>query len=348
MLTSALTEALQRFLGTRKLYAPLTSYVTDLSQRYERVLSRLPKVPQDSSKWQSVFSEMHQVMAEAGTALRGKPSSGIFKAAEHLEEALSLVPLPAPVEKVTESLAVFKRSLDTFIEGQSASAGFDLLLAAHNLGTRYDALVEVAESVSLALEPESVANSGRLVISVDDDLSLDEMAEFLRAFATVYRQLGEIAQLEGSDRELQARRIESGSWWMDLAGHPAVMPLLASLVTAVFAWGHRRYTNEGRSKSLPEKIDAVQKALGLREKLKDAGFKVDNLEGSIQTLEGDVARELTTLFEPRRRLRVDNTVYTRIEPTMPEQAWPALSMDVAKLPSQVPPTLFLTDDGNGT
>ncbi|MFG6432561.1 hypothetical protein [Roseateles sp. LYH14W] len=340
MLTSTFTEALQRFLGTRQTYAPLTSFVTDLSQRYERVLSPISKLPEDSSKWQSINSEMHQVMAEAGTALRGNPSSAIFKAAEHLEEAVSLVPLPAPVEKVEESLTAFKHSLDTFLEGQNAQAGFNLLLAAHTLGRRYDALVEIAESVSQALEPEPLAEGGRLVIAIDDDLSLEEMAAFLTFFATLYRRLAEIAELQGGDRQLRARRIESGSWWMDLAGNPTVIGLLGTLVTAFFAWSYRRYTNEGRSKTLPEKMESVQKALGLREKLKDAGFKVEHLDATIQELEHEVARELVDLFDSRRRVRVDNAVYTRIEPV-----WPELGTVSRTLISAPPKSLFLPSSG---
>lgn len=188
--------------------------------------------------------------------------------------------------------------------------------------------------------------SGRLVIAIEDDLSLDEMAEFLRAFASVYRRLGQIADLEGRDQDLQARRIESGSWLMDFAGHPAVLGVLGGVVPVLFAWGHRTYTKEGRTKTFMENLDAAQKALGLREKFKDAGFNVDHLDGALQDLERDVARDLGPLFESRRRVRVDNTVYARIDPVFQHGDWPELTMEIRNSPPPPPPSLFITDERN--
>lgn len=346
MLTTDLTEALQRFLESGRMYSRLTSFVDELSKRYELMLSHLPKLPEDSGKWQHVASQITQAMSEAGLAMRGNRPSEIYKAIEHLEDALSRVPLPAPVDAISTSLESFRTSFDAFLASQTPKAGYDLLLAAHGVSSRFHALVRLAESVTAALEPEPIADKGRLVIALEDDLSLDEMADFLRAFAAVYRWLAEIAQLEGSDRELQARRVESGSLLMDLAGHPAVLGVLGGIVPVLVAWGHRTHTKEGRTKAFTENLDAVQKALGLREKLKGAGFEVDHLDIALQDLERDVARDLGPLFESRRRVRVDDTVYTRIEPVMPERDWPALNMEVTKLPAKLPQTLFLTDEGN--
>jgi hypothetical protein len=342
MLTSALTEALQRFLESRKTYVPLTAFVGQLSRRYEQALARLPKFTEDSSKWSGVAHEIHQVMAETSTALRGNPSSAIFKATEHLEDAVSRVPLPVQVEKLKQSLTIFRGNLDVFIEGQTPRAGLDLLQAAYDLQGRFDALVEIAETVSQALEPEPVEQDGHLVIAIEDDLSLEEMAAFLRFFAALYRRLAEIAELQGDERELRARRIESGSWWMDLVGNSAVLGLMGTLVTAFVAWSSRRYTREGRAKLLPEKMESVQKALNLREKLKDAGFKVENLDSSIQDLEQDLARGLGDLFDSRRCVRVGDKVYARIEPV-----WPELGMESRTLISAPPAGLFLPHDDKG-
>ncbi|WP_343626463.1 hypothetical protein [Roseateles puraquae] len=346
MLTTELTEALQRFLDSGRMYGRLVLFVDDLSNRYEQMLSHLPRLPEDSGKWQHVASQMTQMMSEAGTALRGNRPYELFKACDLLEEALSQVPLAAPVEQTRNALIQFVTSLDVFLESHNAKAGNDLLLTGHRLSSRFHSLERTAQSMIEALEPDPVTSSGRLVIAIEDDLSLDEMAEFLRAFASVYRRLGQIADLEGRDQDLQARRIESGSWLMDFAGHPAVLGVLGGVVPVLFAWGHRTYTKEGRTKTFMENLDAAQKALGLREKFKDAGFNVDHLDGALQDLERDVARDLGPLFESRRRVRVDNTVYARIDPVFQHGDWPELTMEIRNSPPPPPPSLFITDERN--
>jgi len=341
MLSSTVSETLQRFLDSRNSHQPLTRFVEELVTRYEQMLAHLPKYAENASQWPNVSSEVHQVIAHVPSAMRGNPSSAIFKAVDHVHADLSQVPRMIQTERLSESLTHFAHTLDAFIESPAPAAGLTLLQAAHSLKESYNALAEMAASVIQLLEPEPVGGGGRLVIAIDDDLSLDEMASFLTAFAAIYRRLAEIAQLAQAERELQVRKVESGSWYMDLLGNAALMTLLGSLVTAFFTWSYRRYTHEGRAKSLPEKMESVQKALNLREKLKDAGYQVEHLDNSIQGLERDVARELVELFEPRRRVRVDNAVYTRIEPVWPD------GMEVTKLISPPPSSLALPHDDKG-
>lgn len=146
--------------------------------------------------------------------------------------------------------------------------------------------------------------------------STTEYGEFLNkllAFDRLYSELCLLANVSKSEYPLQVIKIESGSLWIKFFGESKVITLLTSLVESAASFLYRNYTNEGKIKSIPRNVEAIESVLALTQKLEAEGIDVSASKDNLQKAAVIMSAQLNKLLLKEPSIEVNGKKHSVAE-----------------------------------
>ena len=210
--------------------------------------------------------------------------------------------LPSPsgyVESLIESLDSFAVLFDNYLKNQTGDNAAPLVLSAPNVAQR---LIDFRDSVNLfhgILESASPQRSDSSTLSVvlSGEFDLKEFISRIQAIESMYSELCQLLNISQIDHPLQIEKIESGSLLAKVAGSAFVIGLMTQFIESSVSYVHAHYTAEGQIKSIPAKVESLDKVIEMTQKLKEAGYDTSAMEIHVAKSAHAIAGNLNTLIE---------------------------------------------------
>jgi hypothetical protein len=110
-----------------------------------------------------------------------------------------------------------------------------------------------------------------LELKLISDHSAYELSRKLITLNTLYDELCALTGVSPLDYPLKVYQVEVGSLWIKIFGESKVISLCAKLISSAMSYVYSNYTDEGKFRTIPEKIEMVGSLLELSKKLKKEG-----------------------------------------------------------------------------
>ena len=281
--------------------------VQSIAAHYDPVLSILGAVAGQLQAPSLVSQVARAQQALSGTrdSINQLRRGAVFREISALEERLELFGASSAgkalghLEQITEALSDFESTYEEYLDDRTLSDTLAVLVAAKRLHDSLTTMRAMALAVQAAIQPSYETPEGYedLTIFLSSAAQLDEILLKLSAIRTLYDEGCELVGVSRSEYPLLVRKVESGSLLALLSGESAVIGLIVGAITSAAAYYHRSYTTEGKlSSGLPRKVDAVEKVLGLRQKLVASNIDTSDMDARIQKSSLKVAAALDDLL----------------------------------------------------
>lgn len=173
-----------------------------------------------------------------------------------------------------ESLAYFEKCFESFIKSYSPSSLVKLLFSmTHLLSTRITT-IERFKQIVYSLEKKIVLKEGEQELSIyfystnkyqDLQIKLNNLEE-------LYSRLCLSFNVSAAEYPLRLVKIETGSLWIYVIGHTAVISAIIWFLTATVKFIYRNYTIEGKISSIPRQLESADAILQFTKKLDEHGI----------------------------------------------------------------------------
>jgi hypothetical protein len=190
-----------------------------------------------------------------------------------------------------------------------------LLTAAKDLYDSISVYRDFVYFIKEDLEPAIDVPQGNKVASFffQSTTEYEEFLNKLLALDRLYSELCLLANVSKSQYPLRVIKIESGSLRIKLFGESKVIKLLTSLIESAAGFFYRNFTNEGKIKSIPRGVEAIESVLALTKKLEAEGIDVSASKDNLQKAAVIMSAQLNKLLLKEPSIEVDGKKYSVAE-----------------------------------
>lgn len=138
-------------------------------------------------------------------------------------------------------------------------------------------------------------DSEDMSISLDLDVDISQYQTFAKKVQTIQTLYDKTLQLLRVKEHvpLKVVRIETGSLFATVAGHPLAVALMLWLIPAAAKFVYDRFSKSGKLERLPKKLEAAEKSLGLLTKLKE--ILPEEVYNEVATDNSEAARKIVSM-----------------------------------------------------
>jgi hypothetical protein len=282
---------------------------------YETVMASMETlVPLSGNQALSPLGQLQSYLTQAQKAADAASApSGVYKSLHALERRIMglahvepsvLRDLPAAA---AAAMAAFERSYDAFLSSRNPKTTLALLRSAYIARQSLQDLSAAAQAIVAAFTSRDPVPQGHqeVTISFHSAQKPDEIARKLRAISELYSELALLLGVSEIDFPLVVRQLHSGSLLITVLGSTVVVGLLTKVVVSSAKWVYGHATTDNRLASIPKGLDALNRAIGIREKLSASGRDTSNLDAMIDKAAVNIASALNDLFEDEPQIQVD-------------------------------------------
>lgn len=317
MLSIELRQSVSAFASRSDEFKPLYDMVRLIADHYEGAANYIlghadggEKLNQAAGGLQAQFSSLSRVTKQIVPRKVYKALED-FKSA--IEESFDITLREHPfVAMLIHRVESFVTHYDEFLMHQSAANSAKLMLEASHLNRQLASFLGAFDFIAFAgggqVEAQEDETSVSLVLY--ETRSFQGFVDKLRAFQDLYSELCAIVGVSEAEHPIRIEKIESGSLWIKVFGETKVTQLVVALVESTAGYLHRRFTAEGQIASVPRKLESLDAAIQVSEKLQAIG--VDTTEMNEYLRKGGVAisKSLATLLEDQPRVSINERVFS--------------------------------------
>jgi hypothetical protein len=203
------------------------------------------------------------------------------------------------VESLVSDVDGFASMFDTYLANPSAVNAAPISIAASRLAQRFrdfKGSLHLFNSMIQKL-PSQQDDDSMLSIVLSGPFDLREFIARLEAIESMYSELCQLLNISETDYPLEIAKIESGSLLAKVAGSAVVLSLMTSFIQSTATYMYESYTVEGRIKTIPPRVESLDKVIDLTRKLKEAGIDTSEMESHVAKSAHTIAKDLNTLVE---------------------------------------------------
>ncbi len=283
-------KRLQHVLGDHQYLYDALRTINDHNERIKPLQSAPTEF--DSGNNGPILSSVEQLRKQTNVAISAIKTLSrrkIFGEAESLEDSLktlapSLENENAPLlTTAVKRVSNFSDIYDKFTETYSFSTAFSLFNAADALMVSLNSISDLASLLIEQLqEPPSVESkleNFELYFAAKTDFRT--FLEKVDGIHVIYEEVCTLLDISTAQNPLQVVKIESGSLWTWLQGHPEAIAVICYFLKEVASYLYRNHTNEGRRKEIPRKFEELDSILKFSAKLREHGMKTEMMNETI-------------------------------------------------------------------
>ncbi|MBE8965422.1 hypothetical protein IQ277_03915 [Nostocales cyanobacterium LEGE 12452] len=252
------------------------------------------------------------LQAEIKTRIKPKL---VFTSLERLRTAFSIFveelnQEAAYINTIYSQFIELENVYDKFIQDYSYSSTVELVSSGTDLFHSLKNTEEISTIIWINLhnQYEHDDSLGSLSLLLDSDYTYKDFIKKLETLQKLYSELCFLLHISESDFPLRIMKIESGSLFVKIFGESKVIQLISDLIKETTSFLYRNKTTEGKIESIPRKTEAIESILKLREKLQQAGIKVDVLDESVEKSSILLAEELNCLLAGQPKVELNGEI----------------------------------------
>lgn len=234
-----------------------TSYTTGVKQDMKTFLDQVKKV--ELYKVGKMIAHLERV-----TAINKDISLPVIKLIESLDEFSDLVHkfVSDTIEISTTSLlSALMFSVDRTLNS------VNILLYTQN----YLNIIDKAIETNIEYSEESILS----IRLFRENMTTREISAYMVSLNDIYERVCAILDISTSDYALRPVKIESGSWFEKVFGHPSSIKFMQDLLNRFITFIYRNYTTEGKLINTKKKIDALKEAVDIIAICEEHGIKTE-------------------------------------------------------------------------
>lgn len=308
MLSNRIRESLSVFVEAVNRAAPLTALLSALAAHHREVIAYVSAMAKGGDSLVSSANAAHSLINRTQLVMRELSARQAFAALDRLLDEISdLQELGLDgsegnvFSELVQVLNDFGTALDSQIVNPTGPFSWRLLQAAHVADCQMKVAFGFCELFGSLLDagytcPKDNESAMQVVLPAKD-IELKDLNQRLGAICAIYSELIRLLQLSEDEHPLRLDKVETGSLLVRVFGHPQVIQLLVGFVSSVTTYAYTTNTDQGQlERVLPLKIEAVERAIKLRESLENAGLPTDGIDRGIEDSSRVIGENLSTLL----------------------------------------------------
>lgn len=294
-------------------------YLDECLQLVSEHFGQLEECLKSLSKGGAAPGKAHQELASVLQQVRGKANAfdprELFKAIDILSHeftwgSVSKLLAESNQLRIDKSLSEFSQKYTDYIKSYSHDSAIEFVNCSTILREKlrwYLAGLTVFRQESQEQEID-LSKYAEISILFTSTMSLHEFASKLRALERLYRELCMLLDISLTEYPLQIIKIESGSLWAKVFGHPVVIPFIKDVLYKGFGFAYRNFTKEGKLSAIPQKVENVEAILELSNKLEASGVDVKEINDHLRKSTVSIAKDMNVLISGEAEVCIDNEV----------------------------------------
>lgn len=120
--------------------------------------------------------------------------------------------------------------------------------------------------INLAIQSDNEYSESAIEIRLyREELNVKEISIYMDTVNSIYERACTLFNVSTSDYELKPIKMESGSWYEKVFGHPSVIKFIEELLDKAIRFIYRNYTREGKLSENKNRIEALKEGIELME-----------------------------------------------------------------------------------
>ncbi|MGH4117951.1 hypothetical protein [Clostridium sp.] len=142
-----------------------------------------------------------------------------------------------------------------------------------------------------------------------EDMTVKEIGKYMVAVNTIYERVCTIVGISATDYALRPIKIESGSWYEKLFGHPTSIKMMQDLLNRAIGYVYRNYTNEGKLSASGSKIEALKQELNIIGLCEEHKINGDIAKKIIEENLNLICMDIFTLTTKNTKIAVNERIF---------------------------------------
>lgn len=260
----------------------------------------------------SEAANMHAELSTAVAIVTKQSPRALFNDMGKLQKILAELDFPhSPIGTIVSDLHVSLNELqtlyDVFIAKQSASTLTPLVFSANIFSSKFQDFVKYL-SASSYREHIEIANFETASLFFPNALGLEELIQRLQALKEIYTESCQVLNISESDYPLQILKLETGSWYVELAGYPKAIDLMLEGIRAAAKQLFQRYTRAGKLEAMPTRVENLESLLELQKRMKESGLDTAEMGDQLAKSGAILAKQLMTLVANEASVTINDDV----------------------------------------
>lgn len=206
-----------------------------------------------------------------------------------------------------ELIERFENNLENFIKSYSPSSLITLGITARNLiAAKEIAIDRINTKIQFFKERSSLNdNEKELSIFFHSTNTYHALVIKINNLEELYSNLCLSFNVSTSEYPLRVVKVQTGSLWIDVIGHTAVISAIIWFLTAVVKFIYRNYTLEGKISSIPRQLESANAILQFTEKLEAQGIDTTKNKEQLQLVTAQITNNLNQLVLDQPKLSIN-------------------------------------------
>lgn len=312
-------ELIQRLLDLKSALRRDTEYIQlieKIAGRYEESIKILDgalkanDATQVQNNLKNLKGSINQTILIIKDLRLPKVFTELDRATEQLKQIDSLFepPLGGGLGNLIQEFTHFQDDFETLIKGYEATQTLQLISSARALSITLKVTVNLVDLMIEKLESHVELRENEKTLSVLFP-STDEYRDVLiklDALNDLYSELCPLFDVSTSQHPLRIVKLETGSLWVSIIGHAAVVGFIVWLLKKAIGYIHRNFTTEGKILFIPKQVEAADSILEFTKKLQEAGVDTTQAREQVQKSLFAISQNLNHLVGNQHRLEVND------------------------------------------
>jgi hypothetical protein len=315
-------ELIQRLLDLKSALRRDTEYIQlieKIAGRYEESIKSLDGAlkANDPATIQNNLNNLKSAINQTVLIIKGLRLPKVFTELDRVTEQLKQIdyefepPVGGGLGNLIQEFTHFQDDFETLIKGYEATQTLQLISSARALSIPLKVTVNLVDLMIEKLESHIELRENEKTLSVLFPFT-DEYRDVLTkldALNDIYSELCPLFGVSTSQYPLRIVKLETGSLWVSVVGHAAVIGFIVWLLKKAIGYIHRNFTTEGKILFIPKQVEAANSVLEFTKKLQEVGVDTTQAKEQAQKALFAISQNLNNLVSNQSKLEVnDETV----------------------------------------
>ncbi|RZI59749.1 MAG: hypothetical protein EOP14_03890 [Pseudomonas sp.] len=201
------------------------------------------------------------------------------------------------LEKVHSGIDRFAEMYDDYLRTRNIEDAFSLAVNAKALLLDIEGMFNSLDAILKSFQtPEPSDDRMSLTIYLPGYIGIADIAKKLHAINEIYEEACGLLKISMAEYPLTIDKLESGSLFVKLVGSRIVLAAIIFWLGNGASYMYRNTTAEGQIEAISQKVDKIDKILGLRQSLVEAQIDTSQMDHHIQKSAIKVASDLEVLL----------------------------------------------------
>ena len=290
-----------------------------LRDNYELLISKMPDLLTSNATDLARNIEAYQrEIRESINSTKEISPQNIFVSLNEIKQAFNTFAIVDGINKddlkdLEINITSFLKSYESFILINSFGNLMQMYKNSVKIQTQLNSLYVFLASLTTQIkgsDEKSPYKGDTLELYFYTEQTFNHFTAKCNSILALYEEICSILNLSIKEFPLSIIKIETGSLWLVLLGHPKVISLITDFLRSASTFVYQQFTKEGRITQIPKKIESVEAILNISNKLKEIGADTSEIDKHIQKSTLCIASELNNILDSEPKIDINNTKYS--------------------------------------